>query len=172
MLHLNFSPFPSLTTERLLLRQLMPEDANAIFSLRNNEAVNRYLYRPKTITLAEAAAFIDKIREGIANNESMYWVISLKEDHQLIGTICIWNIVIEKDTAEIGYELQPALQGKGIMQEALTAVIDFGFNKMELKNITALTVNENTASSKLLKRNNFKLVGTAGEEIIYRLEQS
>jgi len=172
MLKLNFSPFPTLTTERLSLRQLMPEDADAIFSLRNNEIVNQYLGRPKATSAAEAVAFIDKITKGIANNQSMYWVISLKEDPQLIGTICIWNIDIEKDTAEIGYELLPAFHGKGIMQEALAAVIGFGFGTMQLKTIAAYTVPGNMASSKLLERNGFKQIGTEGEEVIYELQRS
>ena len=171
MLQLNFSPFPSLTTGRLLLRQLMPEDAEAIFSLRNDETVNQYLGRPKTNTMAEAAAFIDKITKGITDNQSMYWVISLKENKEVIGTICTWNIDNEKDTAEVGYELLPAFHGKGIMQEALAAVIDFGFNTMQLKTIAAYTVPGNIASSKLLERNNFKLIDTAGEEVIYQLEK-
>jgi len=141
------------------------------FSLRNNEVVNQYLGRPKATSTAGAIAFIDKITNGIANNESMYWVICFKDDLQLIGTICTWNIDIEKDTAEIGYELLPSFHGKGIMQEALTAVIDFGFNSMQLKSITAHTVPGNIASSKLLERNNFKLIGEAGEEIIYQLER-
>ena len=112
MLQLNFSPFPSLTTEHLLLRQLTPEDADAIFSLRNNDIVNQYLGRAKATSLTEATAFIEKITKGITNNENMYWVICLKEDKELIGTICIWNIDSEKDTAEIGYELLPAFHGK------------------------------------------------------------
>jgi ribosomal-protein-alanine N-acetyltransferase len=171
MLKLSFSPFPSLTTERLLLRQLIAEDADAVFSLRNNDTVNQYLSRPKATDRNEAVAFIEKITKSIANNESLYWVICLKEEQQLLGTICIWNIDKEKDTAEIGYELLPAFHGKGIMQEALTAVIDFGFNTLQLKTIAAYTVPGNIASSRLLEKNNFKLIGTAGEEVIYRLQR-
>jgi [ribosomal protein S5]-alanine N-acetyltransferase len=178
MLHLDFTPFPQLTSRRLVLRQLTVADADAITVLRNNAIVNQYLDRPKTTTPAEALRFIDKINDGIDNNVSIYWVISLRENHQLIGTICLWNIVAEDDAAEIGYELHPDFHGKGIMHEAINAVIDFGFNTMQLKVITGFTSPANTASIKSLERNNFKL-DVAGKysdsnnegEIVYVLEK-
>lgn len=176
MLQLNFSPFPQLTTDRLVLRQLVQNDVIAIAALRNNETVNQYIDRPKTSSRAEALQFIDKITKGINNNESMYWVITLKDNDSLIGTLCLWNFIAEEDTAETGYELHPAFHGKGIMHEALQAVIDFGFKNLRLNLITAFTSPANIASIKLLEKNNFKM-DTTGKysqqntegEIIYVL---
>jgi ribosomal-protein-alanine N-acetyltransferase len=162
MLQLNISPFPILQTERLVLRQLVPEDVNALTALRNNEIVNLHLDRQKTTTTEEALLFIDKIAKSISNSQSIYWVIALKENNFLIGTICYWNILAEKDVAEIGYELLPDYQGKGIMQQAMSLVIDFGFNTMQLKIIKAFTSLANIASVKSLERNNFK-VDTTGK---------
>jgi [ribosomal protein S5]-alanine N-acetyltransferase len=157
MLQLNFSPFPYLKTKRLVLRQLIIADADAIAALRSNETVNKYLERVKTTSAEEALLFIDKINNSISNNQSIYWVIALQENNQLIGTICFWNIVAEDDTAEIGYELLPNYHGKGIMQEAITAVINFGFTKMKIKTITAFPLATNIASIKLLEKNDFKI---------------
>ncbi len=157
MVQLNFSPFPYLTTERLVLRQLTIADADAIAALRSNETVNKYLDRAKTTTAEEALPFIEKINDSISNNKSIYWVIALKETDQLIGTICFWNIVTGEDTAEIGYELLPDYHGKGIMQEAISAVINFGFTTMKVKTITAFLLAKNIASIKLLEKNNFKI---------------
>ena len=112
MLHLNFLPFPQLTTNSLVLRQLIAADADAISVLRSNATVNQYLDRPKTTTPAEAIVFIDKITTAINNNQSLYWVIASKESNQLMGTICMWNIVAEENTAEIGYELHPDFHGR------------------------------------------------------------
>ncbi len=157
MLQLNFSPFPELKTGRLVLRPLTIADADAIAALRSNETVNKYLERVKTTSAEEALLFIDKINNSISNNQSIYWVIALKETDQLIGTICFWNIVAEDNTAEIGYELLPHYHGKGIMQEAITAVIDFGFATMKINKITAFTLAINIASVKLLEKNYFKI---------------
>jgi ribosomal-protein-alanine N-acetyltransferase len=157
MLNLNFTPFPNLVTERLNLRQLRIKDANEIFALRSSDEVNRFLDRPKATTVDEANRFIDKINDAVNKNESVYWGIALKHETRLIGTICYWNISKENDRAEIGYELHPGLQGKGIMQEAIVKVIDFGFEHMKLKIITAIPSEDNYKSRKLLEKNNFKI---------------
>ena len=59
--------------------------------------------------------------------------------------------------AEIGYELHPDFQGKGLMQEAISTVTDYGFNKMNLKVITAFTHINNLRSTNVLLKNNFLL---------------
>lgn len=174
MLHLNFTPFPNLTTERLLLRQLNENDENEIFKLRSDERVNKYLSRSKASSVEEAREFITKINKGIQDNQSLYWAITFKEDTKLIGTVCLWNISKENDTAEIGYELIPDYHEKGLMQEALTKVIGFGFENMKLKAIEAYTHPHNDGSTKLLVKNNFKKIRDAGEnsedkEVVYTL---
>lgn len=157
MLKPKFYPFTELTTDRLVLKQLKMEDAPEIFLLRSDEQVNKYLDRPKANTLQDAQLFIKKINDGIANNECMYWGIFSKGDPQLIGAISFWNIDEIKQAVEIGYELLPAQQGKGIMQEAIQPVIDFAFKTIRLRLITACTLESNELSAKLLKKNNFQL---------------
>lgn len=156
-MHINPTPFPVLTTNRLILRALNPGDGDALFRLRSDERVNRYLNRESAITKADADAFIQKINQLIQDNRSFYWALNLKDNPELIGTICYWNLDTEKDMAEIGYELLPDYQGKGLMQEAITAVIHYGFNEIRLKAITALPHPANENSVKLLKRNDFWL---------------
>src|ERR1700733_389454 len=157
MLELNFTPFPHLNTERLVLRQLKPSDDYEIFALRSNISVNKHLERPITTSIQEAREFIEKINNGIANQDCLYWAISLNKDEKLIGTICYWNISLEEGTAEIGYELYPDHQGKGIMQEALSRVIRFGFENMKIITITAFPTRDNYKSVKVLEKNNFIL---------------
>ena len=157
MLHINFTPFPVITTQRLILRRLNIKDTKEIMMLRSDEQVNKFIDRPKSIDLTEAKQFIEKIDKGINNNEWIYWAITLKDDDTLIGTICLWNISIENDTAEIGYELHPDFQGKGIMKEAIQKIIEYGFNKMQLEIITAFTHPGNNRSTNLLLKYNFLL---------------
>ncbi|MEO5572452.1 MAG: GNAT family N-acetyltransferase [Bacteroidia bacterium] len=157
MLNINFTTFPSLITNRLLLRQLKTEDENEIFALRTNETVNKFIDRPKTNSSAYALKFIERITNGIANNESIYWAIALKNNFKLTGTICLWNISQEHFRAEIGYELHPDFHGKGIMQEAFTKVVEYGFHTMKLKTIVAFTNALNERSRKLLEKNNFRV---------------
>jgi len=156
MLQLNFKPFPNLITERLELRQIKPEDDNEIFSIRSDERVNKFLDRPKCVTIEDAREFIDKINNGISNNEWVYWGITLKNDNKIIGTICFWNISKENYSAEAGFELHPDFQGKGIMQEALSKIIQFGFSAMRLETIEGWTNGRNYSSIKILEKNNFR----------------
>jgi ribosomal-protein-alanine N-acetyltransferase len=151
------SPFPTLTTDRLVLRPLNLSDKHALMRIRSDEQVNKYLDRTCAVTLDDAVAFIKKIHQIMKDEDGVYWVISLKESARLIGTICYWNLVPEKDMAEIGYELLPQYHRQGIMQEAIAKVIAYGFDNMELKVITALSHTANENSIKLLKRNGFSL---------------
>lgn len=149
----NFTPFPVLKTQRLILRQLELSDENEIFFLRSDEGVNKYVDRPRATSLEDARAFINKINKSITENMSLYWVITI--DNELAGTICLWNINISKERAETGYELLPKFQGKGIMQEALNAVLEYSFNTLQLKCIEACFLKENERSLKLLEKHNF-----------------
>jgi [ribosomal protein S5]-alanine N-acetyltransferase len=155
MMQLSFSPFPVLHTERLVLRQLNTGDTTAIALLRSDPDVNLFLDRPSAVSAEDAAAFIKKINDGIAAQESLYWVICFKEDQQFAGTICLWNIIPETDTAETGYELLPAFHGKGVMREALQAVLAYGFEQMKLQTIAAFSRHDNAKSIQLLERAGF-----------------
>jgi ribosomal-protein-alanine N-acetyltransferase len=68
----------------------------------------------------------------------------------------LFNFSNENDRAEIGYELLPAFQRQGIMQEAISKVIAFGIDVLGLKSIEAYTHLENESSSKLLEKFNFR----------------
>jgi [ribosomal protein S5]-alanine N-acetyltransferase len=147
---INFSPFPMLQTERLILRKLSLDDAEEIFVLRSNEDVNKYLDRQKAIDIDDAIAFINKVNISAANDQLAYWGICLKNNPTLIGTICLWNLNVDENKAEVGYELIPEYQGKGFAREALSKIINFGFEIMQLDKIEAYTLKENIPSTKLL----------------------
>ena len=158
----NFNPFPVLKTERLTLRQLVSSDANEIFALRSNDNVNKYLNRKSAKSIDDAKTFIETINKNIQRNDSIYWAITLTGTNKLIGTICLFNLSDDNLKAEIGYELLLDFQGKGIMQEAISKVIDFGIRHIGLNSIEAYTHSENQNSTRLLEKFNFKKNG-AGE---------
>lgn len=147
--------FQPLTTPRLVLRPLKETDDAAIFSLRSDESVNRFIDRPPSTRVEDARAFISKISSSIAEGKSCYWAITQKENDELIGTICIWNLSADGKKAELGYELLPSRQGKGIMTEAIKAVIEFAFNKAGLTTLEAYTHKDNHASTRLLQKHGF-----------------
>jgi len=168
MLTLNFTPFPELKTARLLLRRLERADANEMFFLRSDENVLRYLGKEPAKTIEEAEEFIRKINKNIDENESILWGITLLSDPEvIIGTICLWNFQKEHYRVEIGYILHPDHWGKGIMKEAIKAVVDFGFNSLGLHSMEALLSPENIASSAVLESNGFVKEGHLKESFYF-----
>lgn len=177
MLALNFTPFPILQTERLVLRQLTMSDAEDIFHHRADERVNRYLEGFSHTSIEQTRAFIENIQKAVADNESILWIITEKGIDKFIGSICLWNISKEEMKAETGYTMHPDFQNKGYMQEAMVKVIDYGFNVMKLRAIEAHTHRDNEHSIKLLIRNNFKktisgAVANGSENVIFVLTKT
>jgi len=168
MLVLNFTPFPELKTQRLLLRKLEKTDANEMFFLRSNEDVLRYIGREPTKTIAEAEEFINMINKNVDGNESILWGITFLNDPSLvIGTICIWNFKKENYRGEIGYILHPDHWRKGIMKEAIKAVVDYGFQVLGLHSIEAMLSPENIASSSVLESTGFVKEGHLKESFYF-----
>lgn len=155
MLTFNFSPFPVLTTDRLILRQTTQADAQEIFFLRSDAEVLKYIDREPATAIEQAVAFIDMINAATANNENISWAITMKGSDTLIGTIALWRLIKEHHRAEVGYVLNPAYYNKGIMSEALVAVLHYGFHTMRLHSVEANTNPENKASQRVLEKQGF-----------------
>lgn len=176
MPNINFTPFPDLITARLNLRQVTMHDDYEIFALRANPKVAEHVHRPVAETVDQIRPFIHKINDLVANNESIFWALTLKTEQKLIGTICLWNIVAGESKAEIGYEMLPNYHGKGLMQEAVSAVLDYGFQVMKLEVIDAVVHPQNAPSIKLLERNKFVRVGRLEDEgvemLVYALRRN
>jgi ribosomal-protein-alanine N-acetyltransferase len=157
---MTFNPFPTIKTERLLLRKIEESDCDDILFLRSDPTVNKFIERPEnrqTKNRADAEKFIKELHEGIENNKTISWGISLKGDHKIIGTICLWNFSENNKRAEVGYDLNPIFHRKGIMNEALKQIIDFGLVSLNLAEIEAFTHSENKNSIKLLTNNGFNV---------------
>ncbi len=150
---INFFPLPDIHTEKVVLRELRIEDVQALFVIRSDESVNRYIGRNPPATIEEVTAFIDKINTGIRENKNLYWVIEF--NNEFAGTICMFNLNEERSTAEIGYELLPKFQNKGLMKEAVCAVLQFGLDELELKRIDGCCHIDNERSIQLLKKMGF-----------------
>jgi len=155
MMQLNFNPFPILTTERLVLRRMDVADAPEMFFLRSDAGMLEYIDREPAKSVDEVVAFIEMVDNGIIANEAINWAITHKDSTRLIGNICIWNVQKEHCRAELGYVLHPDWQGKGIMAEAMQAVLHYAFNTMKLHSAEANVMPANIASVRVLERHGF-----------------
>ena len=155
MLEFNFTPFPVLETERLILRRVTLADQEAILEIRSNPIVNRYIDRAPMKTMEEAMDFIQLVMKGLDNNDAMSWFINLKGADRMIGTIDFWKIDKNHHRAEIGYVLHSDYHHQGIMSEAMVAALDYGFKHMKLHSVEANVNPANTASRALLEKHGF-----------------
>ncbi|WP_343565340.1 GNAT family N-acetyltransferase [Sphingobacterium sp.] len=140
-------------TDRLLLKPIELSDLQDLYHLRTNPQVAKYIQRDVNKNIDDIRQFIALV---IKNN--FYFTIRTLERNEFIGTITLWNIDRSINYAEIGYELLPEFQGKGLMSEAVKAMLDYAFNKAGFEVIEAHTHRENTASRRLLERVGFKLL--------------
>ncbi len=169
MLSLDFTDFPVLISDKLILRKLRPDDLPEIFYLRSEENILQHIGKEPAKNINEARDFLVMIEKAINAAESIMWGITLKENRKkIIGTICLWNIVKNNYRAEIGYVLHPDFWRKGIMKEAVNMVLIYGFNEMKLHSIEARIKAENLASASLLQSAGFLKEGHLKEELFYR----
>jgi ribosomal-protein-alanine N-acetyltransferase len=152
----DFSIFPVLETDRLVLRRLSLNDAEEIYQLRSDIEVAALTGRAPSASISEAIAYIDKIDKLINNNECIFWVVSYKDAPDLIGAVCLWNFDIANRTVEIGYELLEQFQGKGIMGEVIARVLKYALDAMGVEKVVAFPSSENPPSVKLLEKLGFK----------------
>jgi ribosomal-protein-alanine N-acetyltransferase len=156
MLELNFTPFPEIQTERLILRKFNLDDDESVFEIRSNREVMKYIPRPLALTIEDAIAHIQLTLKLLDTNEGINWAMQEKSSNKVVGSIGIFRVVKENYRGEVGYALNPRWHSKGLMHEALQAVIAYGFEKMKLHSIEAIIDPENIASAKLLEKNKFR----------------
>jgi len=161
MLRFNFNPFPTLETDRLILRRLVKADAPNLFRLRNDNNVMQYIDRPRQKEIEETELFIENIDGLIDQNSDINWAIALKDNlNEMIGTIGYYRNQMANYRGEVGYMLDSTFWRKGVMHEALQRVVKYGFEYSEGKGIGFHSIEacihpENDASRLLLLKNNF-----------------
>jgi ribosomal-protein-alanine N-acetyltransferase len=155
MLTLHLPEFPILHTPRLLLRGVTAADAPALFALRSDPQVLRYLGRPPHRDVAESLALIETAQRNFAEQCAILWGIALQGKQPMIGTITLWNMDLANHRAEIGYMLLPSHWRQGIADEAVRAVLEYGFGVLDFHSLEANTDPENEASGRLLEKHGF-----------------
>lgn len=155
MLEVQFHPFTTLNTERLVLREITHNDAQQLFKLRSDANAMFYLDRPCAKSIDDALALINAMDGIFKTNDGISWAITLKGENKLIGTVGFYRLKKEHHRAEIGYMLLPEYWRKGIATEACLAVLDYGFNTINFHSIEADINPDNIASKAILEKLGF-----------------
>ncbi len=156
MLTIQFTHFPTLQTPRLLLREVTPLDAPAIFKMRSDPHVMRYIGKLPMQDISEAKELIETYQKAYEQNEAVNWAICLHDQPEwLIGIVGFWKMDKANHRTEIGYTLNADYWRQGIMDEAMTAVIEYCFKTLDFHSIEANTAPENDASGRILEKHGF-----------------
>ncbi|WP_435171439.1 GNAT family N-acetyltransferase [Paenibacillus glycanilyticus] len=151
--------FPVLETDRLLLREITCEDRSDIFACFSNKQVTMYYGQEALEHMDQAQALIDFFSRSYAEKRGIRWGIERKEAKNLIGTVGFNQWSPKHRRAEVGYELLPESWRNGYASEAISAVLQFGFQELKLNRIGAVVFKENVASNHLLTKLGFQQEG-------------
>ncbi len=160
--------FPVLRTKRLVLRQVTLKDVGWYYKHFNIwEIADGQEYEgPKDMKVARKELKIYFI-DTFVKRTGIRWGISLKGSSDLIGSAGLYKWTPKTSQMETGYDLDPKYWGRGIMREAMTAIINYTFDSMGVNRIEALVSPRNKHSLRLVQALGFKREGILREHDFY-----
>lgn len=160
--------FPEFLTQRLILREITRQDAHDLYEYYHDREVTKYLdwFGPHSATHAEE--IINRWADGFHEDVFMRWGIALKGENKIIGTILLhpvrgpfeWKLPLVT-----GYELSRHYWNRGIMTEALEAILGYAFGSLGNHRVTAEVFLENKTSLRLLEKLGFQQEGLLRQHI-------
>jgi [ribosomal protein S5]-alanine N-acetyltransferase len=151
--------FPIIETNRLILREVTIEDATDMFTYLSDQDVVKHMGLEPFQTVKDVWDEISWYKSIYEEGTGIRWGITLKDSGQVIGSCGFLNMLTKHYRAEVGYELSKEYWGKGIANEALEAVVKYGFRHFQLERIQALIEPANLPSQKLVERLGFRREG-------------
>lgn len=143
-------------TERLIIREIVPHDADGILSLDGDAFVLKYIAQKPIIDLNQAKDTISFIRQQYINNGIGRWAMIEKATMNFVGWTGFKLITTPTNNKvnyfDLGYRLIRDCWGKGYASEAAIACIDYGFMSLHLDEICAIADTENIPSIKILQK--------------------
>jgi RimJ/RimL family protein N-acetyltransferase len=158
-----------LETERLLMREMCHEDAEALFEMDSNPNVHKYLWKKPFTTIDEIHNYIDFIRNQYITNKIGRFSTIIKDTNELIGWTGIKYIDDHVENGntnfyDYGYRLNEKFWNKGFATEASKAWLAYGFNQMNIQEMNAYTHAENGASNHVLQKVGFNFIENYPDE--------
>ena len=158
--------FEVLTTERLLLRKFTPEGFNYLFDNYSKDEVKDQL---GLATDEEVIKEKEKCKGGYSTYDRtiVHFKLIVKETNEVIGGCGYHNWYPGHSKAELGYVLtRDENKRKGYMSEAISTILEYGFNFMHLNRVEACIGPGNIASLSLIRKYGFTQEGYLRQHFI------
>ncbi|MEQ8525593.1 GNAT family protein [Gracilimonas sp.] len=149
----------TLKTERLVLRSFKDSDLDNVFKGLSNPDIIKY-YGISFDTKESAKEQMKWFANHEKNETGKWWAICLKGSGTFIGAGGLNDIEREHNKAEFGFWLLPEYWGNAFMGEAIPAILNFGFQELNLHRIVGYVESHNTNCKKALDKLDFTFEGT------------
>src|SRR4051794_32734889 len=160
--------FPVLSTKHLSLRAATAKDVPAFQQVLAIAEVTRFSNWPD----APAKSQVERALRWMANvhgsGKGCAWIIEDRKSGRFLGAIRFNSFEKKWRCGEIGYELHPDFWGKGLMTEAVRAVVACGHQTFRLNRIDAWTLPGNAASDRVLEKAGFRHEGTLRQKAWFK----
>jgi RimJ/RimL family protein N-acetyltransferase len=165
-------PVPVLHTTRLRLRPFTDADAEALFAMHSNAYVLRYWDAPPWPDPGRAERFLAACQQMADEGTGVRLAVELDSERAFIG----WCGLVQRNpdyrSAALGYCFESSAWGHGYATEAARALLQWGFDTLELNRVQAETDTRNAASARVLEKLGFVREGTLREDCIVNGEVS
>jgi RimJ/RimL family protein N-acetyltransferase len=156
----------TLQTTRLSLRPLAPADAEAVFAMRSDPVVQPYGSHPPWTDRRMAVDYIERDVQSMAAGTHAQFAIVRREDATVVGTCTLFELDAINRRAQVGYVLLVPQWGQGYANEAVTALLDWGFGPLGLNRVEADIDPRNAPSLRAMQRLGFTREGHLRERWI------
>lgn len=149
-------------TDRLILRRFTKEDNESMrVNWASDESIQKLYSEPTYSNAQEADGFLSKVIANYSNEDYYRWAIAPKDDSEnCIGQIAYFLINEKNHWGEIEYCIGRAYQGKGLMTEAVRAILEFGFKQIGLHKVQVCHKEGNIPSQRVIEKAGFIYEGT------------
>ncbi|MDT8903723.1 GNAT family N-acetyltransferase [Anaeroselena agilis] len=155
--------FPTIETARLTLREIVSGDAALLHRYWSDEDVTEFMVLDRFTKIEDTVQMIVLLAGLFADGSGVRWAVVRKEDGAVLGTCGFHNLKPEHFRAEVGYEMGKEYWGRGLMTEALTAILGYGIEAMDFNRVEAFVNAGNIRSLRILEKLGFRLDGTLRE---------
>ena len=145
-----------LETPRLILREFVPEDVDALAKVICDSETMKYY--PVTFDRAATVEWIERNRLRYAMDSFGLWAMILKQTGELVGDCGLTRQDVNGTSEiEIGYHVRRDLWGQGLATEAARACREYGFAKLEAERLISLIRPENLPSRRVAEKNRMRI---------------
>ena len=155
---------PPIEAPRVVLRLVAEADLADLMAVNGDDAVTRFLPYATWKSMDDAKAWFDRMAGIQATGTALQFVVVLRETGKAIGTCLLFRYEEKSARAELGWVMGREHWGRGLMREALAALIDFAFGTLGLRRLEAEVNPRNEASLALAQRLGFTREGLLREK--------